>query len=207
MKFKCELQDFPFINCDLFARCNLYFASSFRYFAAMREHAHTIRDFILNAIDFFYPPFRRVMDEQTFRYAACGGANSIFDIALYAVIYNFVLGKSIVHVGNTAISPYIAAFLITFPITFMSGFILMRYIVFPDAKTTKKRVQGSKYLLVVLCCILLNYIFLKLFIEKFGWWPLPSKIFTTILVVLFSYFSQKHFTFKVAPVLSEEKKP
>ena len=169
----------------------------------MRKHARTVRDLILAAIDFFYPPFRRVMDEKTFRYAACGGTNSLFDIALYAITYNFILNKSIVHIGSLAISPYIAAFMLTFPITFLSGFILMRYIVFPDSKTTRKRVQGSKYLVVVVCCILLNYIFLKLFIEKFGWWPLPSKIFTTLIVVLFSYFSQKHFTFKVAqPVKS-----
>jgi putative flippase GtrA len=187
---------------ELFGIRRLYFGSSFRYFAAMRKHARTVRDFIISAIDFFYPLFRRVMDLQTFRYAACGGANSLFDISLYAVTYNFILDKSIVHIGNLAISPYIAAFLITFPITFMSGFILMRYVVFPDAKSTKKRVQGGKYLLVVVCCILLNYIFLKLFIEKFGWWPLPSKIITTFLVVMFSYFSQKHFTFKVAPAKS-----
>src|SRR6266567_422972 len=130
----------------------------------MRKHIHSVRDFIISTIDFFYPPFRRVMDEQTFRYAACGGSNSVFDIAIFAITYNFILNKSIVHIGMLAISPYIAAFMVTFPITFLSGFILMRYIVFPDAKTTRKRVQGGKYLLVVLCCILLNYIFLKLFI-------------------------------------------
>jgi putative flippase GtrA len=137
------------------------------------------------------------MDLQTFRYAACGGANSVFDISLYFVILHYILQDSIVHIGRIAISPYIAAMMITFPITFLSGFILMRYVVFPDAKIIRKRVQGSKYLVVVCCCILLNYIFLKLFVEKFGWWPLPSKVITTAIVVLFSYFSQKYFTFKV----------
>ena len=137
------------------------------------------------------------MDLKSFRYAACGGSNSLFDISLYFVTYNYILQKSIVRIGSIAISPYIAAMMITFPITFLTGFLLMRYVVFPDAKATRKRVQGSKYLVVVFCCILLNYIFLKLFVEKLGWWPLPSKIITTGLVVLFSYFSQKHFTFKV----------
>jgi len=164
----------------------------------MRKHISSVKDFIISAIDFFYPPFRRVMDEKTFRYAACGGGNSLFDIALFAITYNFILHKSIVHVGGIAISPHIAAFIITFPITFLSGFILMRYVVFPDSKATKKRVQGGKYLLVVLCCILLNYIFLKIFVDALGWWPLPSKMLTTVFVALFSYFSQKHFTFKVA---------
>jgi putative flippase GtrA len=166
----------------------------------MKERTQQVRGVIISAIDFFYLPFQRIFDLQTFRYAACGGSNSIFDICLYFITYNYILQKTVVHVGGIAISPHIAAMILTFPITLLSGFTLMRYIVFPDAKHTSKRVQGSKYATVVFCCLLLNYIFLKLFVEKFGWWPLPSKIITTILVVLFSYFSQKHFTFRVAGI-------
>jgi putative flippase GtrA len=49
---------------------------------------------------------------------------------------------------------------------------------------------------VVLGCLILNYIFLKLFVEVFGWYPTPSKLATTVFVVAFSYFMQKYFTFK-----------
>ena len=167
----------------------------------MKKRLDLVRETIISSIDFFYPPFQRVFDLQTFRYAACGGSNSLFDICLYFITYNFILQKSIVHLGRIAISPHIAAMMITFPITLLTGFVLMRYVVFPDAKTTSKRIQGSRYITVVFCCILLNYLFLKLFVDKFGWWPLPSKIITTFLVVLFSYFSQKHFTFRVASVV------
>jgi putative flippase GtrA len=163
----------------------------------MRKHFRSIRDFIISIIDSLYSPFSKLVDLQTFRYGACGGGNSLFDILLYSFTYNYILQKSIVHVGTIAISPYIAAMMITFPVTLLTGFVLMRYVVFPDAKTTRKRVQGSRYIAVVVGCIFLNYVFLKLFVEKFGWWPLPSKIATTVLVVLFSYFSQKHFTFRV----------
>jgi len=167
----------------------------------MKQRLHSVRDSIISVIDFFYPPFQRVFDLQTFRYAACGGANSLFDITLFSLTYNYILQKSVVHLGTIAISPHIAAMITTFPVTLITGFVLMRYVVFPDAKTTSKRVQGSRYVTVVLCCILLNYVFLKIFVDKFGWWPLPSKIITTFLVVLFSYFSQKHFTFRAADVV------
>lgn len=136
------------------------------------------------------------MDKQTFRYAAAGGSNTVFDIVLYSVAYNYILKKEILHIGYLAISPYIAAFLITFPITVVTGFLLARYVVFPEATGTKKRIQLTKYLLVVFICILLNYVFLKFFVEVFGWWPLPSKIATTFFVVAFSYFSQKKFAFR-----------
>ena len=34
-----------------------------------------MRKKIIAFIDFFYPPFKKIMPEQTFRYAVCGGSN------------------------------------------------------------------------------------------------------------------------------------
>lgn len=171
----------------------------------MKEQLSIIKDTIIALIDFFYPPFRRLMDLQTFRYAACGGSNTVFDIVLYFVTYNFILQKKLIYFGSIAVSPHIAAFLLTFPVTFLTGFLLMRYVVFPESAGTRKRVQLPRYLFVVFVCILLNYGFLKLFVEVFGWWPLPSKIVTTIFVVTFSYLSQKKFTFRGQPVRKQNQ--
>ena len=173
------------------AKCKLYIC---RF---MKEVVYNIKDRIIALIDFFYPPFSKLIDKQTFRYAACGGSNTAFDIFLFTFIIHFVLHDQIVHVGSFAISPHIAAFLFSFPISFLTGFFLMRYVVFPESATTRKRVQMTKYLSVVFVCFLLNYGFLKLFVEVFGWWPLPAKLATTFFVVAFSYFSQKKFAFRV----------
>lgn len=164
----------------------------------MKQQLYHLKDRIIRLIDFFYSPFSRLMDIQTFRYAASGGANTLFDILLYTFTYNFILRNQIIYAGSIAISPHIASFLITFPVTFLTGFFLMRYVVFPESAHTRKRIQLSRYLAVVFICVILNYVFLKLFVEVFGWWPLPSKVATTFFVVLFSYLSQKHFTFKSA---------
>ena len=32
----------------------------------MRRHIHSARDFLLPIIDFFYPPFRRIMNDPRF---------------------------------------------------------------------------------------------------------------------------------------------
>ena len=48
---------------------------------------------ILALIDWVYPVFKKMMPLQTFRYAACGGANTILDITLFFVSYNFILQK------------------------------------------------------------------------------------------------------------------
>jgi len=55
-----------------------------------------------------------------------------------------------------------------------------------------------RYFIIVMACILLNYFFLKLFIEQFNWWPTAAKIATSIILVAFSYFTQKNFSFKAA---------
>ena len=135
------------------------------------------------------------MPIQTFRYAACGGGNTILDIFLYFLAYNYVLRKEIVYTPAGAISPHIAAFLISFAISFPTGYMLNRYIVFPGS-ILKGRVQLFRYFMLVLVCIYLNYIFIKLFVEHSHIYPTISKMLTTVIVVAFSYFTQKNFTFK-----------
>lgn len=154
-------------------------------------------------IDWFYPPFRKIMPLQTFRYAACGGGNTLLDISLFAVAHDFVFKGQIVQTPVVTLTPHIAAFLAAFTITFPTGFFLGRYVVFEGA-SVRKREQLPKYMAVVLGAILLNYFFLKVFIETFGIHAILAKVLTTIVVVSFSYYSQKHFTFKAKPDPGEE---
>jgi putative flippase GtrA len=136
-----------------------------------------------------------MMPLKTFRYAACGGANTILDISLFFLAYNYILDRQIIDLGFISISPHIASFIISFCITFPIGFYLSRYVVFQETTVTKRK-QLMKYFVVVLGCVLLNYGFLKLFVDYFGWFPTMAKIVTTFFVVIFSYTSQKNFTFK-----------
>jgi len=163
----------------------------------MRKLHENIRSLILSVVDFFYPVFQKVMPLQTFRYAACGGFNTSLDIGLFFISYNYILKKAPVHLYTLTISAHIAAFIIGFLVTFPIGFYLSRYVVFQETGVRKAK-QLAKYFTVVFGCLLLNYGFLKLFVEVFGWYPTPSKILTTVFVVAFSYVSQKNFTFKPA---------
>ncbi len=144
----------------------------------------------------FYPPFKSFMPVQTFKYAATGGANTALDIFLFFIFYNFVLNKELLDLGFVSISPHIAAFIMSFVITFPIGFILAKYISFPGS-FLRKRIQFFRYGLSIMGSVLLNYVFLKLFVEVCGWYPTPSKIVTTLIAILFSYTTQKYFTFKV----------
>ncbi|HJV18262.1 MAG TPA: GtrA family protein [Sediminibacterium sp.] len=154
-----------------------------------------IRNLILKTVDLFYPIFRSFMPLQTYRYAACGGFNTALDICLFFMSYNFILLKQPLELGFITVGAHIASFLMSFLVTFPLGFYLSRYVVFQETSVAKRE-QLGKYFMVVLGCLILNYLFLKIFVDVLGWYPTPSKIATTFFVVAFSYFSQKNFTFK-----------
>ncbi|MXV15103.1 GtrA family protein [Hufsiella ginkgonis] len=159
-----------------------------------KQHEYTRRT-ALRIIDFFYPLFRKVMPLQTFRYAACGSFNVALDNTLYFILYNFVLVKRNLVLPFFTLSPHIAALFISMSVCTPIGFYLSRYVVFQET-AKQMRQQFIMYMTVVLCCILINYAFLKLFVDQWGWYPTPSRMFITIFVVIFSYLTQRFITFK-----------
>jgi putative flippase GtrA len=150
-------------------------------------------------IDLFYPPFRKYMAIQFFRYGVSGVANMIFDWILYFLVYHYVLHQQMLHVGIVTFSSHIGALFITFPVTFLSGFLLQKYVTFSSSEL-RGRVQLFRYFLVLLANLVLNYLGLKILVEFIHIFPTPAKMIVTIFTTMFSYFSQKKYTFKkVAP--------
>ncbi|MHB1920938.1 MAG: GtrA family protein [Chitinophagaceae bacterium] len=155
-----------------------------------------MRKFILSVIDLFYPLFSKWINLQTFRYLACGGFTTFLDILVFFLSFHFILHEKMVHLGVVTISPYIAAFMMSFCISFPTGFMLSKYIVFQQSNL-QSRIQLFRYFVLVGCCILLNYVFLKFFVEQCHFFPTVAKLITTVFVAFFSYLTQKNFTFQV----------
>jgi putative flippase GtrA len=168
----------------------------------MRNFLEKIGGVIIRIVDWFYFPFLRFIPIQIFRYALTGGANTVLDLLLYFVFYRYVLDMQIVDLGFVAISPHIAAFLLVFPITFLTGFLLAKYVTFTGSELRGK-IQLFRYGVTVAGAIILNYVFLKLFVEYAGLYATLSKGLTTIIVVIYSYVLQRYFSFKtVKPTAS-----
>lgn len=159
---------------------------------------------LTKVIDFFYPPFRKVMSLELFRYGACGGLNLVLEWVLYYVFYHFVFKGQIFdlgyilfkrHIAILAFTPHIAAFVFKFPITFLTGFWMARHISF-SGSTLKGRTQIIRYFLVTVGNILINYFGLKLFVEVWHIWPTVSYIIISIICVTFSYLTNKFYSFR-----------
>ncbi len=165
----------------------------------MRRLHNNVRKVIFSVLDIFYPLFKRFMPIQTFHYAACGGSNTLFNIFLYHIFFNYVLHKQVLHLGFIAFTPYVAAFIMAFFITFPIGFYLSMYVVF-QGSYLRRRVQLVRYFIVSMICVGLNYVLLKFFIEVLGWHEHPtlSLMATAVIVVGFSYLSQRFFSFRTS---------
>ncbi|MGC4099765.1 GtrA family protein [Ferruginibacter sp.] len=153
------------------------------------------KDKIISFIDFFYPPFRKLMPEQTFRYAACGGANTLLGLAVNFVFYTWVFQKEVLHLGFVSLEPYVASLAIGSLVNIITGFLLMKYVVFVDSNL-KGRIQLFRYVLSFASMLLLNYVLLKLFVKVFHWEAFFSQCLITVIVITVSYLSQKYFTFR-----------
>lgn len=156
---------------------------------------HRLQRFIIRVIDLLYiAPIRKIIPLQTFRYAVCGGGNMVLDAVLYFLFFHFLFLEQDVDLFFVTISPQIAAFLVTAPITFFSGLWLAKNISFQNSPLRDKT-QAARYLLVTLSNFLIKYFGIKLlvFISVF---PSIANVMMTVVTVIFSYFMQKYFTFK-----------
>ncbi len=158
-----------------------------------------MRQEIITFIDFFYPPFKKFMPLQTFRYAVSGGSNMILDLLTYFISYNYILRKQILDLGFFVFKPHVAALLMAFCVSFPVGFLLSKYIVF-NSSQLRGRIQLLRYVFIVAINLVLNYVILKVLVEYMQFYPTIARLFAIAFVVTFSYLSQKHFTFKAAPI-------
>ena len=162
----------------------------------MRKHIHNARDLILPLIDFFYPLFRKFMGQQTYRYAAAGGMNTVLGLVVYSISFKYILHEHDLDLGFYAFKSHIAAMLMAFCISFPMGFFLMKYVVFSNSNV-KGRVQLFRYFTIYVSTLVLNYFLLKFFVEVANIYPILAQIITTVVIVIVSYVAQRHFTFEV----------
>lgn len=150
---------------------------------------------IVNFLDIFYPLFKRFMNKRTYHYLACGGGNTLLALVLYSYSFHTLLNEQNLDLNIIELKPHIGAFFISFLITFPIGFLLSRYVVWQESNLPWKT-QFVRHMTFVILSSILNYFLLKLFVEILHLWAMPSQIISTVIIVVFSYLTQRFFTFK-----------
>lgn len=135
------------------------------------------------------------MPMQTFRYAAAGGGNTLLGFTVYYVSFHYILNERSFDFGFYAFKSHVAALFLSFCVSFPVGFFMSKYVVFVDS-ALKGRIQLFRYFMICLFNLALNYILLKILVEYFLMYPVLAQVITTVIVVVFSYLAQRHFSFR-----------
>ncbi|MET0463146.1 MAG: GtrA family protein [Chitinophagaceae bacterium] len=170
----------------------------------MKKQIHSATGFLLPLIDFFHPPFKKIMNLQTFRYAVCGGVNMLCGFLIYFVSFKYILREQTFDFGFYAMKAHVAALIFSFIFNVLFGFLLMKFIVFSDSDIAASK-QFFRYFMVCLFNLALNYIMLKILVEYFHIYPVIAQVFTVLVVVVTSYIAQRNFSFKMSTPPEEIK--
>ena len=177
-----------------------------------------MKNTIISFIDFFYPPFKKLMPLQTFRYAACGGFNMVFGFVLFTGVFHLVASQQKIDLGFitfdivnssagnagvlmmqsnlVAFKVHSFALSCSSAVVFALGFLLNKYVVFTSSNL-KGRIQLFRYFLSFLSSFSINYILLNLLVLFFHIYAVVAQVIVTAIVVTISFFTQQYFTFKV----------
>ncbi|VBB48060.1 conserved membrane hypothetical protein [uncultured Paludibacter sp.] len=159
---------------------------------------------ITQLIDLFYPPFKRYISLQFFRYGVSGALNLVFSWFSYFFIYQFIVQKRLINLGVVTLSGHTASLAINFVITLFTGFLLQKYVTF-TASELKGRRQLLRYVQVGLLNLLINYAGLKLLVEVFAVFPSIANVIVSLFVTVVSYFLQTKYTFPIKNDVSKQK--
>jgi putative flippase GtrA len=151
---------------------------------------------IIAFIDVFYPFFKKIMPLQTFRYAACGGANMVNGFITFTTIFHLLQPLKVVQLAGFAFEPYSIALIVSSCWVFIVGFFLNKYIVFTSSNLAS-RIQLFRYFLSFFSNLIINYVLLKVLVTYAHIYPVLAQVIVTAIIVTISYFTQQYFTFKV----------
>lgn len=146
------------------------------------------------------------MPLQTYRYAVCGGANTVLGFFIYFMGFEYIFNREIFHFGLSAFKPHNAALFLSSSIIFCTGFLMNKFMVFTGSNL-RGRIQLFRYFLSFAFNLMLNYLLLKLLVEIFQWNAITSQLLTVFVIISVSYLTQKHFTFRISTVPVKETEP
>jgi len=154
-------------------------------------------EFIRRFLDIFYPIVSRIFDKTTYYYAVVGVSNLVFSWVLFYLLYHFAFHKTNIELESVhfTLTPYTTSAMICAVVSFIYGFVLLKFIVFTESKLQGKT-QLLRYGLSALISSISSWIVLKFFVETIGFFPSIANAFASCLVAFISYILQRKFTFK-----------
>lgn len=160
-----------------------------------------IKNTINYFLDLFYPIFKKILPKQVYIYLSIGAANTLFNIALFTLLYQAIYHSTslIVFGVNLKLVAVEIATIISFLLSVLSGFWLNKNFAFASASNEEKeeKKQFRRYFLVSLQGQFSDYLITKGLILFLGIRPTIAYYTSTVIMLIINFFLQKYYTFKV----------
>ncbi len=135
------------------------------------------------------------MPLQTFRYAACGGGNTLLGFLVFTVLLRFVFVQETVSFSIVVLKSHKAALILSSCCSFVIGFILNKYVVFTNS-TMKGNVQLFRYFLSFISNLCIAAALQTLFVDFMHIDAYIAQAIILIIIITISYLTQKYFSFR-----------
>lgn len=138
----------------------------------------------------------KLFRSKAVRYLFTAGVATVVDVAIYFVVFNFILEK------NDITSPWIVigaptfSLCVSFSCGMTTNFLLTRFFVF-SGSDLKSGSQFFRYAMVAIAVLISNYYLMSLLIKGLHWYPTIARGFSAISIGVLSYLTHKTFSFRI----------
>ncbi len=125
-------------------------------------------------------------------YLFVGGTAALVEWALFYLFITYVL--SCLGLGLTALTMLATA--LAFGLSTLYHYFLGNVLVFDSGSRYKRGKELGLVFLVSIMGLGFNLLLMYIFVSLLGWLPMPSKVLTSCIVVVWNYLSRKKWIFR-----------
>ena len=136
-------------------------------------------------------------DNEVVKFLLSAGTGFVVDISTYYLFYNNLFTKTTYTIFSVTVPNSTLALAISFVLGVIVNFLITRYFVFSESKTSPAQ-QFFRFVLVAVVGFAANLFMLKLFIRLFHMYPPVARVTAALSLFFASYFVHKVFSFSLS---------
>jgi|SRR5688572_17286269 len=140
---------------------------------------------------------RSILDNKIIRYFLSAGVATGVDVFIYFIAFNFIYEKQDIHLFNLVVlSAPTGSLVLSYTCGLLTNFLITKYLVFTESDLRGIH-QLTRYIMVALLILMLNYFLMSFLIKILNWYPTLSRVVSAITVGMLSFIIHKFYSFRV----------
>ncbi|HEY4327674.1 MAG TPA: GtrA family protein [Mucilaginibacter sp.] len=140
---------------------------------------------------------KKIIENQVIRFVLSTGVGFLVDQSAFFMFYKNLFTSKVYTIFSFEISNYFLSFSISFFLGVLVNFLIIRYFVFAESKTSSSK-QFVRFFSVAIIGYFANLGLLELFVKEFQMYPPFARITAALSLFFASYFVHKLFSFSLS---------